>query len=39
MPVSKSYTTDMWDPEAKKKRDESWDRIFGKKKKRRKPKK
>ena len=30
--VSKSYTSDSFDGEAKKKFDESWDRVFGKKK-------
>lgn len=29
--ISKSYTIDVMDPEAKRRRDESWDRVFGKK--------
>lgn len=33
MPISKSYTTDTFDPETKKKFDEGWERVFGKKEK------
>jgi len=36
MAVSKSYTSDTFDPETKKKFDEGWERAFGKKKKNKK---
>lgn len=34
--ISKSYTLDMYSEDRKKKFDEGWDRVFGKKKRKKK---